>query len=114
MFEDVSFNSDLANVLFGTAADPEREPQEVGIVERMSRIFETATSSQIFRHAPFVDAVVFPRLSGRNLLAVAKLIERRYSPGLVQNTCCSPLLPNTSLSIGQAMLLPGANVTVPG
>lgn len=72
-----SFQSDLANVIFGSAPDPTREPFELSAVLQLHKHFERATSTQIFRLAPYVDAVLVPRLSGRNLLSVAKLLEVR-------------------------------------
>jgi hypothetical protein len=72
-----SFQSDLANVIFGSAPDPTREPFELKAVLQLHKHFEGATSTQIFRLAPYVDAVLVPRLSGRNLLSVAKLLEVR-------------------------------------
>lgn len=80
----VSFQSDLANILFGSAADPTRERSEVEYVERFSGLLTQATSSQIFKIGPYVDAMLIPRLSGRNRLAVAKLIEAR-APAAIEN-----------------------------
>lgn len=82
--KNTSFQSDLANVMFDTAPDPEREPHELAAVNRIFSLFETATSQQIFKHAPMVDRDLIPCLSGRNLLAVAKLIEAR-SPAAIDN-----------------------------
>lgn len=82
--KSVSFQSGLANILFGSAADPTRERTEVESVERFRALVEQATSSQIFKVAPYVDAVLIPRLSGRNRLAVAKLIEVR-APAAIEN-----------------------------
>ncbi|MEJ8837705.1 hypothetical protein [Ramlibacter sp. AN1133] len=80
----VSFQSELANVLFGSAADPTRERQEVELVQRFVDEVASATSLQIFKIAPYVDAMLVPHLSGRNRLAVAKLIETR-SPAAIEN-----------------------------
>jgi hypothetical protein len=79
-----SFLSDLAAVLYDTPAEIERESQEVAIVKRLESMLETATSSQIFRHGPFIDAHLLPHLSGRNLLAVARLMELR-APAAIEN-----------------------------
>lgn len=80
----VSFQSDLANVIFGTAADPTREVAEAEAVERFRAEIENATSTQLMKAGPYIDAVLIPRLSGRNRLAVAKLIEAR-APAAIQN-----------------------------
>lgn len=73
----VSFQSELANVWYGTPASPEREPEEVAIVERLRSLLSTSGSKEIFGVAPLIDAMVMPVLSGRNALAVAKMIEVR-------------------------------------
>lgn len=81
---NTSFQSDLANVIFGSAPDPEREVAELQAVKRLNEALAAATSMQIFRLGPYVDAVLLPRLSGRNLLAVAKLFEVR-APASISN-----------------------------
>lgn len=79
-----SFLSDLANVLYDTPPRMEREAEEVSVVKRLEAIFKKATSQQIFRNAPFIDAHLLPLLSGRNWLAVAKLIELS-APAAIEN-----------------------------
>lgn len=82
--QPASFASPLANIIFGSAPDPTREELESGAVERFSALVEKATSTEIFRIAPFIDAVLVPMLSGRNLLAIMKLIEKR-APAAIEN-----------------------------
>jgi hypothetical protein len=72
-----SFQSDLANTLFDTPADPAREQFEVALVEEFLATVTVMTSRQIFQHAPEIDRTLLSRLSGRNFLAVAKVIEMR-------------------------------------
>lgn len=80
----VSFQSELANILFGSAADPTRERLEVSAVERFAGWISEATSRQVFKEGPFIDANLVRVLSGRNRLAVAKLIEAR-APAAIEN-----------------------------
>jgi hypothetical protein len=81
---NASFQSDLANVIFGAAPDPVREPDERAAVTQFAKLLESATSTQIFKQGPYIDAMLVPRLSGRNLLHVAKLIEAR-APAAIEN-----------------------------
>jgi hypothetical protein len=81
--KNVAFRSPLANVIFGSAADPTRERFEAGCVERFTAALGQASSNAIFKQAPFLDAGLV-LLSGRNKLAVAKLIEAR-APAAIEN-----------------------------
>jgi hypothetical protein len=82
--QPASFASPLANIIFGSAPDPTREEMEFSAVERFRSVLGKATSTEIFRLAPYIDAVFVPMLSGRNLLAVMKLIELR-APAAIEN-----------------------------
>lgn len=72
-----SFQSDLANMLFDTPADPTRAQYEAELVERFQSVVSVASSRDIFRKAQMIDAYLLPKLSGRGMLVVAKLIELR-------------------------------------
>lgn len=67
--------SDLAQVLFDTPADQSREAMEQQVVERVTLLLNKATPGRIARHAAFIDFHLLPTLSGRNFLAVARLLE---------------------------------------
>lgn len=82
--ETSSFNSPMANLIFGTAPDPTREVMEAEAVERFRQMIELLSSREIFRLGPFIDAVLIPKLSGRNQLAVMKMIESR-SPATIES-----------------------------
>jgi hypothetical protein len=77
-----SFLSDLAQVLFDTPADQSREALEQKVVERTLQLLNRATPRQIVRVAAFIDYHLLPSLSGRNFLAVAKLLEVRAPAAL--------------------------------
>jgi len=79
-----SFQSDLANMLFDTAANPDRDAFESSLVERFRQAASVMSSADLRRHAGRIDERLFPHLSGRNFLAVAKLIELR-APSAVEN-----------------------------
>lgn len=72
-----TFQSDLANMLFDTPPNPDRDHFEADLVERFRGALSTMRSQDIVRHAARIDERLLPSLSGRNLLAVAKLIELR-------------------------------------
>jgi len=80
--ENFSFNSDLANMLFGTPPDPSREVFETELVERFEVAVRSMTPRELNRHATKVDAWLLPRLSGKNLLYVAKIMESRAPAAL--------------------------------
>jgi len=82
--QSFSFQSDLANMLFDTPADPMRERFETDLVERFRALSEKMSNRQLFRHAPKIDGWLLPRLSGRNFLTVAKLVELR-APSAIEN-----------------------------
>lgn len=72
-----SFQSDLANMLFDTPADPTRAQYEAQLVERFREAVSMASSRDLFRRAQMIDAYLLPKLSGHGVLAVAKLMELR-------------------------------------
>jgi hypothetical protein len=72
----VSFFSETANVLYSTAPDPVRHELENKVLAKVGAYIESMTSTQIFRHAPRIDGA-FKYLSGRNVLALARIIEQR-------------------------------------
>lgn len=75
--EHFSFQSDLANMLFDTAAEPERAQYEADLVERFIQAISVVSSRELFRRAQMIDAFLLPRLSGRGVLVVAKHMELR-------------------------------------
>lgn len=78
-----SFQSDLANMLFDTPADPTRAQYEDELVERFKEAVSVANSRDLLRKAQMIDAFLLPKLSGRGVLAVAKLMELR-SPAAIE------------------------------
>jgi hypothetical protein len=76
MNQKVSFFSETANVLYSTAPDPSRYELEKNVLMKVGGYIDSMTSTQIFRHAPRIDGA-FKYLSGRNVLALARLIEER-------------------------------------
>jgi hypothetical protein len=78
------FQSDLANMLFNTPADPSRDVFESDLVERFREAASVMQPKDISRHAAKIDNFLLPKLSGRNFLAVAKLIEMRQ-PSAIEN-----------------------------
>lgn len=79
---EFSFQSDLANMLFDTPAESSREVYETELVERFRATVQVMTSAELFRAAPKINGNLLPRLSGRNFLAVAKLMELRAPAAL--------------------------------
>lgn len=77
-----SFRSELANTLFDTPPNPDRDAYEVALVDRFRAAVEGASSKEIFRSAHRIDSYLLPKLSGRNLLAVAKIIEMKAPAAL--------------------------------
>jgi len=80
----VSFSSDLASVLFDTPAAQHREAMERQLVQGLTQILEQISPAKVMRNGPFIDAHIIPHLSGRNLLAAARLIEA-LAPATVEN-----------------------------
>lgn len=72
-----AFSGDLANILYGTPADPDRDAQEVKIVQRMEQWIMTASKKKLWMAALYIDDEIVPLLSGKNLLQLARLIESR-------------------------------------
>lgn len=79
-----SFQSHLATVLFGTAPEPEHARLEALLLQRLENLLERATSKQILMHGPSIDSSFVKRLSGHNLLHVARIIESR-APAAIEN-----------------------------
>lgn len=79
-----AFSGELANVLFGTPADPDRDAAEVEIVNRIEKWINTASKKRIWTVALFIDDTLIPLLSGKNLLHVARLIEDRADAVITQ------------------------------
>lgn len=78
------FSADLANVLFNTPANPDREVEEIALVERFKAWIFEANRKSIWAMALYIDATLIPVLSGKNLLHVAQLLEDR-APTVIDN-----------------------------
>ena len=78
------FSADLASVLFDTPANPDREVEEVALVEKFRSWILTANRKSIWAMSVYIDATLVPLLSGKNLLHVAQLLEDR-APTVIDN-----------------------------
>lgn len=72
-----AFGAELAAVLFDTPADPDREAQEMAVVEKFDAWIQKADRKRIWAMALYIDEMIVPILSGKNLLHVARLLEQR-------------------------------------
>ena len=79
-----SFTGALANVLFDTPANPDRDAEEQRVVVRLENFLSRASKKQIWIMALFIDETIIPLLSGRNLLLAARLIEDRAEAVITQ------------------------------
>ncbi len=79
-----SFSGQLANILYDTPADPDRDADEVMIVERLTNWVTSSgrTRKQIWVMSLYIDEQLIPLLSGKNLLQIAKLFEDR-APAMI-------------------------------
>lgn len=77
-----SFSSPLANILFDTPADPDREPDEMRIVKRFEAWLAGASKKQLWHMAMYIDESIVELLSGKNRLYIARLIEDR-APAII-------------------------------
>lgn len=71
-------------MLFNTPPDPSRAAYESEILNAFKTQMALATSRDIFKLSPKIDQFVLPKLSGRNILEVAKTIELQ-SPASIDN-----------------------------
>lgn len=72
-----AFGAELAAVLFDTPADPDREVEEQGVVSKFDAWIQKADRKKIWAMALYIDEMIVPILSGKNLLHVARLLEQR-------------------------------------
>lgn len=72
-----AFGAELAAVLLDTPADPDREVQELEVVGKFEGWINKVDRRKIWAMALYIDEMIVPVLSGKNLLHVAKLIEQR-------------------------------------
>lgn len=79
-----SFSGALANILFATPADPDRDGDEQKVVARFEGWIKKANSKRVWAMALMIDETIIPLLSGKNLLYVARLIEDRAPGTIVQ------------------------------
>lgn len=78
------FSGLLASVLFDTPADPDRDAAEVKVVQRMEQWLNKASKREIWTMALYFDETIIPVLSGKNFLHMARLIEDRTPPVILQ------------------------------
>lgn len=72
-----AFGAELAAILFDTPADPDREVQELEVVAKFEAWIHKADRRRIWAMALYIDEMIVPILSGKNLLHAAKLLEQR-------------------------------------
>ncbi len=80
--DDIDFQSDLATTLFGIPPSPARAAEEAALTERALSLCTRATSKELIKKAPEIDALILSRLTGFNRLKVLRVFEQRASGGI--------------------------------